>query len=312
MKSLISIDDIDAAEATAILDETQGFAALMKRKVKKAPALRGRTVINMFFESSIRTRSSFEIAGKWLSADVINFSASGSSVSKGESVLETARTLQAMAPDCVVVRHQRSGVPLQLARELGLSIINAGDGTNEHPTQALLDAYSVRQRLGRLEGLTVAIVGDIVRSRVARSGTKLFRKLGAKVRWVGPQTLLPPPGVDADIVRYNRLPEGIADADVVMMLRIQHERGGSAAPFITNTDDYSRAWGLSPRKLEQYAPRAVVMHPGPANVGVEISRELIDHPASLISDQVSAGVAIRMALLYRCIEGAGAALPPEA
>lgn len=301
MGSLVSIDNLNREQAEALLDQSRAFVELSERKVKKAPTLRGRTIVNMFFEHSTRTRSSFELAGKRLSADVINFSASSSSTSKGESVLETARTLQAMNPDAIVVRHHRSGVPAQLVQDLGLTVINAGDGTNEHPTQALLDAYTIINRCGRIEGLQIAIVGDIVRSRVARSDTKLLTKLGAQVRWVGPETLLPHMSSGDTTPRFTKLHEGIQDADVVIMLRIQHERADAAGPYITDTDDYSRSWGLNRSKLQQYAPNAVIMHPGPVNIGVETHRELIDGPESMISEQVKHGVGVRMAVLYHCI-----------
>lgn len=301
MASLTSIDNLTRTEAEALLTEAKAFVELSERKIKKAPTLRGRTIINMFFEASTRTRSSFELAGKRLSADVINFSASGSSMSKGESVLETTRTFLSMRPDCVVIRHRCSGVPAQMAQALDITVVNAGDGTNEHPTQALLDAYTLIDRLGPLQGKKIAIVGDVVRSRVARSDSKLLTLLGAEVRWIGPASLLPLPGAQSKIPTFYRLKEGLEGVDAVILLRIQHERTDAGGPYITDPDDYARRWGLSRARLDRLAPGAVILHPGPANIGVEINRDLIDDPNSLISAQVTHGVGVRMAVLYRAI-----------
>ena len=266
------------------------------REIKKVPTLRGRTIINLFFESSTRTRSSFEIAGKRLSADVINFSPSSSSLSKAESILDTAKTLDAMDPDCVVVRHKVAGVPQRIAELLDAPIINAGDGAHEHPTQALLDMLTVYQEKGRLDGLTVAIIGDIAHSRVARSNIYGFSKMGAEVRVVGPPPMLPHRVEDFGVKAYSNLREALEGADVIMALRIQNERlKGAHFPSIR---EYSSTFGLDRAKLRYAADDAIVMHPGPVNRGVELSHELTDHRPSVILDQVRNGVALRMALLY--------------
>lgn len=303
-KHLLGIRDLSAGEITHLLDTAETFRDVSRREIKKVPALRGRTVINLFFESSTRTRTSFEIAAKRLSADAINISVSTSSVSKGETLLDTARNLEAMAPDCIVVRHSMAGAPHQLARMCHAPIVNAGDGAHEHPTQALLDALTIREHKGRVEGLKVAIIGDILHSRVARSNIHLLTKLGAEVRVAGPGTLVP--GEFAELVESGlrvepRIEDAIDGADVVMILRIQRERQDSA--FFPSMREYAVHYGLHPNHLERAAPEAIVMHPGPINRGIEISSEVADGNRSLILDQVTNGVAVRMAVLYLLARG---------
>ena len=295
-KHLLSIDDIDVDGITTIFETAAEMHDVQHRSVKKLPALRGRTVVNMFFEDSTRTRSSFEIAGKWLSADVINFSASGSSASKGESFIDTAKNIAAMSPDVVVVRHSSAGAAEVLARTLPCSIVNAGDGAHEHPTQALLDLLTIREHKGHFEGLNVAIVGDISHSRVARSNIHAMRKLGMTVTVAGPPTLIPPFVQELGVKVSYRLEDAIRDVDVIMMLRLQQERmtGG----LIPSLREYSRYWGLSLDKLRAHArPDVLIMHPGPVNRGVELSPEVADGPYSVILDQVAKGVAVRMGVL---------------
>jgi aspartate carbamoyltransferase catalytic subunit len=280
-----------------VLDLSETFVEVSARPIKKVPTLRGRTVINLFLEPSTRTRTSFEIAAKRLSADAINISGSTSSTVKGETLLDTARNLQAMAPDVIVLRHSSSGGPHFIAQHVEAAVINAGDGLHEHPTQALLDAATIRHRLGRVEGLTVAICGDIAHSRVARSNLYALRALGARVRVAAPHTMLPA-GIDelgAEV--HDRLESAIEGADVVMMLRIQQERLEGPGPF-PNTREYSRYFGLGPRMAERLLPHTIVMHPGPINRGVELDPTIADGPRSVILEQVRYGVAVRMALLY--------------
>ena len=305
---LLGIEDLDREDIELILDTAQHMKEVGERDVKKVPTLRGRTIINLFFESSTRTRTSFEIAGKRLSADVVNFSPSSSSLSKSESIIDTAKTLDAMDPDAVVVRHKVAGVPKRIADELDAPVINAGDGAHEHPTQALLDALAIRRRKGRLSGLVVAICGDILHSRVARSNMILLRTMGAEVRLVAPPTLLP-----ADVDRYGvtvhtDLAEGLKDADIVMMLRLQQER--MRGSFVPSTAEYFRFFGLDSQKLANAKPDALIMHPGPMNRGVEIDSDVADDiNRSLIQEQVEMGVAVRMAcldLLTRDLTGANA------
>ncbi|MGH9907942.1 MAG: aspartate carbamoyltransferase catalytic subunit [Pyrinomonadaceae bacterium] len=303
-KHLLGIRDLSAGEITHLLDTAETFRDVSRREIKKVPALRGRTVINLFFESSTRTRTSFEIAAKRLSADAINISVSTSSVSKGETLLDTARNLEAMAPDCIVVRHSMAGAPHQLARICHAPIVNAGDGSHEHPTQALLDALTIREHKGRIEGLKVAIIGDILHSRVARSNIHLLTKLGAEVRVAGPGTLVP--GEFAELVESDlrvepRIEDAIDGADVVMILRIQRERQDSA--FFPSMREYAVHYGLHLNHLERAAPEAIVLHPGPINRGIEISSEVADGNRSLILDQVTNGVAVRMAVLYLLASG---------
>lgn len=295
-RDLLGIEDLDRADLERILETARHMQEVGMREVKRVPTLRGRTILNLFFESSTRTRTSFEIAGKRLSADVINFSTESSSLSKSESILDTARTLDAMAPDAVIVRHKVAGVPKRIADVLEAPVINAGDGAHEHPTQALLDLFTVLQEKGRIEGLTLTIVGDILHSRVARSNIYGFRKLGADVRVVGPPTLLPACVESLGVKAFTSLREGLEGADVVMALRIQHERLQGA--YVPSVREYSAAWGLDRVKLRFAKEDAIVMHPGPINRGVEISHDLADRPPSVILDQVRNGVAVRMAVLY--------------
>ena len=308
-KDLLGIRELSVEEITTILDTATSFKEINERPIKKVPTLRGKTVINFFFESSTRTRTSFEIAAKRLSADSINISASTSSVTKGETLADTARNLQAMAPDAIVIRHPSPGVPYQLARLIDASIINGGDGAHEHPTQALLDAFTIREQKGRISGLRVAIIGDIRHSRVARSNTHLLTKLGAQVRIAGPRPLIPPDyesivedRSDALIV-CNRIEAAIEGADVVMMLRIQRERMSEA--FFPSLKEYSIQYGLTLKRLELAAKDAIVMHPGPMNRGVEISSDVADSNRSLILEQVHNGVAVRMAILFLLIGAEG-------
>ena len=272
-----------------------------QRSIKKVPALRGRMVVNLFFEASTRTRFSFETAEKWLSADSLNFSAKGSSVEKGESLLDTARNLQAMSPDLIVIRHGSPGVPHFLARHLKAGVVNAGDGAHEHPTQALLDALTIRQRLGRLEGLRVAICGDIAHSRVVRSNIWLLTKMGSKVVVCGPPTLLPDRIAAMGVEVTTDFDEALEGADVVMMLRMQLERQGMS--LFPSIREYFRLYGLDAKRLARAKPGAIVMHPGPMNRGVEIASDIADSDRSVILDQVANGVAVRMAVLYLLLGG---------
>ncbi|NKY39142.1 aspartate carbamoyltransferase catalytic subunit [Cellulomonas septica] len=319
MRHLLSASDLDVRDAVRILDTAGQMAATQAREIKKLPTLRGRTVVNLFFEDSTRTRISFETAAKRLSADVINFSAKGSSVSKGESLKDTALTLQAMGADAVVIRHQASGAPHTLAHAGWTSgaVVNAGDGTHQHPTQALLDAYTLRRHLvgvgGRadvsgqdLAGLRVAIVGDVLHSRVARSNVQLLHTLGAHVTLVSPPTLVPV-GVEAWPARVSyHLDEVIADdkPDAVMMLRVQRERMSSAGGgFFPSPLEYTRGYGLDARRLAALPEHAIVLHPGPMNRGLEISADAADSPRAVIVEQVANGVAVRMAVLYLLLAG---------
>jgi aspartate carbamoyltransferase catalytic subunit len=295
-RDLLGIEDLKRAEIERILDTAEHLCEVGERAVKKVPTLRGRTVVNLFFEPSTRTRASFEIAGKRLSADVINFSPSTSSLKKSESILDTARTLDAMDPDVVVVRHAVAGVPWRIADVLAAPVINAGDGAHEHPTQALLDLFTVRQEKGRIDGLTVTIVGDIKHSRVARSNIYAFRKMGAEVRVAAPPSMIPPAIETLGVKAYTSLRESLEGADVVMALRIQNERLEGA--FFPSVREYSATFGLDRAKLRVAKDDAIVMHPGPVNRGVELSHDLTDHRPSVILDQVRNGVALRMAVLY--------------
>jgi aspartate carbamoyltransferase catalytic subunit len=298
---LLSANDLDATTAIRILDTAAEMASLADREVKKLPTLRGRTVVNLFYEDSTRTRISFEAAAKRLSADVINFGAKGSSVSKGESLKDTALTLQAMGADAVVIRHPASGAPHRLSTWVDGSVVNAGDGTHEHPTQALLDAYTMRSRLGRLEGLRVAIVGDVLHSRVARSNVALLNTLGAKVTLVAPPTLVPV-GVGSWPVDVSYdLDAVIPDSDVVMMLRVQRERMDQA--YFPSAREYARRYGLDVRRVRRLPEHAIVMHPGPMNRGMEIAPEVADSARSTIVEQVANGVSVRMAVLYLLLGG---------
>jgi aspartate carbamoyltransferase catalytic subunit len=307
-RHLLSAADLDRDDALLVLDTAAELAALTDRAVKKLPTLRGRTVVNLFFEDSTRTRISFEAAAKRLSADVINFSAKGSSVSKGESLKDTALTLEAMGADAVVIRHGSSGAPHRLAHSgwIGGSVVNAGDGTHEHPTQALLDAFTMRRHLaggtGDLEGRRVTIVGDVLHSRVARSNVLLLATLGAEVTLVAPPTLLPV-GVETwPCATSYDLDAHLQDADAVMMLRVQRERMNAA--FFPSAREYSRRYGLDVRRMSQLPDHAIVMHPGPMNRGMEIAAEVADAPRSVIVEQVTNGVSVRMAVLYLLLGGA--------
>jgi aspartate carbamoyltransferase catalytic subunit len=306
-RDLLGIRDLTAAEITGILDTAENFREISTREVKKVPALRGKTVINLFFESSTRTRTSFELAAKRLSADAVNISVSSSSLSKGETLLDTALNLDAMAPDCIVVRHSSAGVPHQLAKVSKAAIINAGDGANEHPTQALLDAMTIREHKGRIDGLEVAILGDILHSRVARSNIHLLTKLGAKVRVAGPGTLVPGDFgylVENGLTVCPHVEEAIEGADVVMILRIQRERQDSA--YFPTLREYAIHYGLTNERLELAKKDAIVLHPGPMNRGIEIASDVADSSRSLILDQVKYGVAVRMAVLYLSTGGSPA------
>jgi aspartate carbamoyltransferase catalytic subunit len=307
MRHLLSIADVSKAEAISILDTANELARVSEGAVKKLPTLRGRTIVNLFAEDSTRTRISFEAAAKRLSADVINFSAKGSSVSKGESLKDTAMTLQAMGADAVVIRHSASGAAQRLADSQWMSgsVVNAGDGTHEHPSQALLDAFTIRKHLSLgksdLEGISVAIVGDVLHSRVARSNVLLLSKLGAKVTLVAPPTLLPV-GVETwpCTVSYD-LDAIVPFVDVVMMLRVQQERMTDF--YFPNAREYSRYFGLNTDRMKLMKPGAIVMHPGPMNRGLEISAEVADSARSVITEQVTNGVSVRMAILYVLLTG---------
>ena len=295
-RGLLSIEDLEREDIELILETAFHMKEVGRREVKKVPTLRGRTIINLFFESSTRTRTSFEIAGKRLSADVVNFSPSSSSLSKRESILDTAKTLDAMDPDAVVIRHHVAGVPKQIADQLTAPVINAGDGAHEHPTQALLDLMTVVEEKGRIDGLTVTIIGDITHSRVARSNIYAFTKMGAEVRVAGPPTMLPAQVESLGVKAFGSLREALDGADVVMALRIQLERlAGSLFPSVR---EYSATFGLDRAKLRFAKDDAIVMHPGPVNRGVELSHDLADRRPSVVLDQVRNGVALRMAVLY--------------
>jgi aspartate carbamoyltransferase catalytic subunit len=309
MKHLLSAADLSRDDATAILDDADRFReALLGREVKKLPTLRGRTVITMFYENSTRTRVSFEVAGKWMSADVINVSASGSSVSKGESLRDTALTLRAAGADALIIRHPASGAAQQLAEwtaesdGAGPSVINAGDGTHEHPTQALLDALTIRQRLGSIEGKRVVIVGDVLHSRVARSNVLLLSTLGAEVVLVAPPTLLPVGVSEWPVTVSQSLDAELPAADAVLMLRVQAERMNGG--FFPSTREYSVLYGLSDKRQAMLSGDAVVLHPGPMLRGMEISSSVADSSQSAVLQQVSNGVHVRMAVLFHLLIGA--------
>lgn len=303
-RDLLGIRDLSAEEIRGILDTAENFREISTREVKKVPTLRGKTVINLFFENSTRTRTSFELAAKRLSADAINISVSSSSVSKGETLIDTALNLDAMQPDCIVVRHSSAGVPHQLAKVSRAAIVNAGDGANEHPTQALLDAMTIREHKKKIEGLEVAIVGDILHSRVARSNIHLLTKLGAKVRVAGPGTLVPADFVhlvEKGLTVCPHIEDAIEGSDVVMILRIQHERQDSA--YFPTLREYAVHYGLTNERLGLAKKDAIVLHPGPMNRGIEISSSVADSSRSLILDQVKYGVDVRMAVLYLATGG---------
>lgn len=295
-KDLVSMKDLEASDIELILETAAGFKDVLGRDIKKVPALRGKTAVNLFYEPSTRTRTSFELAAKRLSTDVINFSLSASSVVKGETLRDTALTIQALGADFLIVRHSYSGVAHYLARSLTASVINAGDGTNEHPTQALLDLFTLREKKNSIKGLEVAIVGDILHSRVAKSNIYALKKLGARVRLVGPPTLVPDCMKEIGVSVHSDMNEGLKDADVVMMLRIQMERQGKG--FFPSNEEYFRNWGLTSERISRAKADVIVMHPGPMNRGVEISSDVADGTQSVILEQVTNGLAVRMAVLY--------------
>jgi aspartate carbamoyltransferase catalytic subunit len=295
-RHLLGTERLSADDLTTVLDLGERFLEIAERPIKKVPTLRGKTVVNLFLEPSTRTRTSFEIAAKRLSADAVNISGAASSTVKGETLLDTARNIDAMAPDVVVIRHAQAGAAEMLAGHIDAAVVNAGDGAHEHPTQALLDCSTIRAHKGRLGGLEVAICGDIRHSRVARSNIWALTKLGARVRVAGPRTLLAPGLAEMGAVVHDRIEPALAGADVVMMLRIQSERMGTG--LYPNTREYSRYFGLNDRRLALAKPDAIVMHPGPINRGVEIEPSVADGPRAVILDQVARGVAIRMAVLY--------------
>ena len=312
-RHLLSIDDLDVAQIEEIFTTAAQMHDVQRREVKKLPALRGRTVINLLFEDSTRTRSSFEIAGKWLSADVINLSAKGSSASKGESLRDTVLTVTAMGIDGLVVRHSASGAAQQISRWIDVPVINAGDGTHEHPTQALLDSYTLTRRLGSLDGRHVVLVGDLTHSRVFRSNVKCLAKLGARVTVVAPPTLMPA-GVsdwskEAGFATSYDLDAVLPEADAVMMLRVQRER--MSGGFFPTAREYTVGYGLTRDRLGLLKQGTPILHPGPMNRGLEISADAADAANSLILDQVAAGVAVRMSVLYQLLGGADESVPTK-
>jgi aspartate carbamoyltransferase catalytic subunit len=302
-RHLLGIEPLSAADVELVLDTAEGLREILDRPIKKVPALRGKSVVNLFYEASTRTRTSFETAERVLSADSISVATATSSVQKGETLLDTVRNLEAMRPDLIVLRHAASGAPHFLARHCRSAVVNAGDGAHEHPTQALLDALTLRQKKGRLAGLRVAIVGDVLHSRVARSNAWLLSKVGAEVVLCGPPSLLPQ-GLERLARLTTRMDEALEGADAVMMLRVQRERmtGG----FFATEREYHQHYGLTAARLRRARPDAVVMHPGPLNRGVEIASEIADGPSSVILEQVTNGVAVRMAVLYLLLGGGGA------
>ena len=295
-RHLLDVDTLSQTDVLRILDTAEAFFQVSRRPVRKVPTLRGKTVLNLFYEASTRTRTSFELAGKRLSADVVNMSVATSSTNKGETLFDTCKTLEAMHPDVVVIRHNAAGAASYVASKLQCGVINAGDGMHAHPTQALLDAFTIRRAKGGLDGLRVAICGDIAHSRVARSNVQLLKAFGCEVRLVAPATLMPQ-GIEAfGVQTFDSLSEGIEGADVVMVLRVQRERLEGA--LLPSLREYARTFGLSEKSLSKANRDAIVMHPGPMNRGVEIENEVADGPHSVVLDQVEAGVAVRMALLY--------------
>lgn len=302
-RHLLGIENLSPLEIETLLDLADDSVAISRQVEKKKNTLRGRTQINLFFESSTRTQSSFELAGKRLGADVMNMAVGSSSVSKGETLIDTAMTLNAMKPDILVVRHQAAGAAELLAQKVDCSVINAGDGAHEHPTQALLDALTIRRAKGKLARLTVAICGDVQHSRVARSNIILLNALGARVRVIAPKTLLPTGISELGVEVFTRMEEGLKGADIIMMLRLQRER--MSGSFVPSTREYFRFFGLNRQRLELAKPDALVMHPGPMNRGVEIASEIADGPRSLIQEQVEMGVAVRMAVIEAIIDNDG-------
>jgi aspartate carbamoyltransferase catalytic subunit len=299
-RHLLGINHLSPADIELLLDRADRAVAISRQSEKKTSSLRGRTQINLFYEASTRTQSSFELAGKRLGADVMNMSVASSSVKKGETLIDTAITLNAMRPDILIIRHQSAGAAALLAQKVGCSVVNAGDGTHEHPTQALLDALTIRRAKGPLSKLIVAICGDILHSRVARSNIILLNALGAQVRVVSPSTLLPSGIEKMGVIVHRSMAEGLKDADVVMMLRLQRERMEGA--FVPSVREYFRYFGLDADKLKAAKPDALVMHPGPMNRGVEIASEIADGPQSVIQKQVEMGVAVRMAVMEALLD----------
>jgi aspartate carbamoyltransferase catalytic subunit len=301
IRHLLSVNDLNREDVVRILDTAESFREVGTRVIKKVPALRGRTVVNLFYEDSTRTRISFELAAKRLSADVINFSTSGSSVAKGESLKDTALTLQAMGADAIVIRHSSSGAPVILTKWVSASVLNAGDGTHEHPSQALLDLYTMRERFGHIEGLKVAIVGDVLHSRVARSLTFGLAKMGADVTLVGPPTLIPPEAPAWGATVSHELDPVLPKLSVCYMLRVQRER--QRQQFFPSVREYARLYGLSRERVDTLPEGTMIMHPGPMNRGVEIASDVADLPQSVITEQVTNGIAVRMSLLYLMLAG---------
>jgi aspartate carbamoyltransferase catalytic subunit len=302
-RHLLGIEPLSAGDIQAVLDTAQGLREVLDRPIKKVPALRGKTVVNLFYEPSTRTRASFEVAEKVLSADSLSIATATSSATKGETLLDTARNLEAMNPDLIVIRHASAGAPHFLARHCRSAIVNAGDGAHEHPTQALLDALTLRQKKGRLKGLRVAIVGDLLHSRVARSNVWLLSKMGAQVVLCAPPTLSPP-GLEQLAPVTHRLDEAVEGADAIMMLRLQRER--MSGGFFPSLREYHQRYGLTEARLRRAKKDVAILHPGPMNRGVEIASEVADGPYSVILDQVTNGVAVRMAVLYLLLGGGGA------
>lgn len=303
-KDLVSMDPLSVEEINLILDTAESFTAISLREIKKVPTLRGKSVVHFFYEPSTRTRTSFDVAAKRLSADTFSLSASTSSMVKGETLIDTARNLQAMRPDVIVLRHSSSGAPHMLAREVEASVINAGDGINEHPTQALLDLYTIREKKGTIKGLNIAILGDLAHSRVARSDIKGLIKMGARVTVSGPPTMMPAAMESLGVRVVNNPREAVRDQDVIMLLRIQLEREGPTWAGFPSTREYATFFGLNTDILKGAKKDVMVMHPGPLNRGVEVTSEVADSPQSVILDQVANGVAVRMAVLYLLIGGA--------
>ncbi len=295
-KDLVDIESLSVEELNLILDTAETMKEVSVRDVKKVPTLRGKTVVILFLEASTRTRASFEIAAKRLSADTLGFTGTGSSLSKGETLMDMARNIQAMNPDLLVIRHQASGAPAMLARILKIPVINAGDGTHEHPTQGLLDMLTIKEKKGRLKGLKVVIVGDITHSRVARSDLHALRKLGCEIRLCGPLTMIPPYIQELGAKVFSNFDEAVEGVDVIMMLRIQLER--QDAGLFPTVREYSRLYGITVERIAKAKKDVIIMHPGPINRGIEISPEVADGPYSVILDQVANGVAVRMAVLY--------------
>ncbi len=305
MRHLLGIEGLARADIERLLDLAGVFFDANRKPIRKTGTLRGRGVINVFYEASTRTRTSFELAGKRLSADVVNISASTSSVTKGETLYDTMKTLEAMRPDLIVIRHPASGAPHWVAERLDVSVVNAGDGAHEHPTQALLDAFTIRRHKGKLDGLVVTICGDVAHSRVARSNAILLQQFGCEVRVVGPRTLMPAAVETLGVRFFERMEEALEGADVVMALRIQLERIEGA--LLPSLREYSKTFGVGPRTLARAKPDAIVLHPGPMNRGVEIDGGTADGPQSAVLDQVEAGVAVRMAVLHDLVAGPGVA-----